>query len=309
VQLMNGQIWVESEEGKGSVFSFRIRAEYNKDVTETPCTDHASVAGKRVLLVDDNKTNLCVLRNYLTRWKMEVVEVASAAQALIVLTENQEFDLLITDMKMPEMNGVEFTEIVKKEYRSIPVILLSSVGDESRAKYSHLFAAVFTKPVRLVQLLGVICNLLSETKVKPEIIADKRKMLSNDFAQKYPLTILIAEDNVINQKLALGVLGKLGYSASLATNGREAVEKTAIEFFDIVLMDILMPEMDGMEATRHIRQNHSYQPRIIAMTANAMTEDREACFAAGMNDYIPKPFNLDLLMNVLIRAYQEKQNS
>jgi len=306
VQLMNGQIWVESEEGKGSVFAFRIRTEYSKEVNEPPCSDHASVAGKRVLLLDDNKTNLCVLRHYLASWKMEIFEASTADHALKILAENHEFDLLITDMKMPVMNGVEFTKIVKEKYKSIPVILLSSVGDESRSKYSNLFAAVLAKPVRLVQLFGVICNLLADAKVKSEVIENTRKMLSSDFAQKYPLNILIAEDNLINQKLALGVLKKLGYRASLVKNGKEAVEKTAAELFDVVLMDILMPEMDGMEATRSIRQNHTYQPRIIAMTANAMVEDREACFNAGMNDYIPKPFNLDMLMNVLIKAYQEK---
>jgi signal transduction histidine kinase/ligand-binding sensor domain-containing protein/CheY-like chemotaxis protein len=303
VELMGGVITVESQEGVGTTFSFTI----NTTISQEPIRQYAHFntvgnEGKRVLLVDDNMTNLTILKTQLEQWNLSPTLASAGQQALEILALPEErFDLVITDMQMPDMDGTQLSQHIKAKHAHLPIILLSSVGDESKKKYPELFAAVLNKPAKQQQLSRVI-----QLALRPEgtvIIAEAQKskqILSEEFAEKYPLRILIAEDNPVNQKLAIRVLNKLGYKKiDIAQNGREALEKFAQEFYEVILMDVQMPDMDGLEATRQIRENKNEHTVIIAMTANAMQGDREECIRAGMDDYIGKPIKFETLMSLL----------
>ncbi len=303
VRLMGGDIRVESTKGLGSVFSFTIQTRPGNQALKHYVTLNAAEnEGKKVLVVDDNKTNLSILKSQLELWKLDVTLAESGARALEILNCGVDFQLIISDMQMPEMDGVQLAEAIKKKAPDVPIILLSSIGDESRSKYPHLFNSVLTKPVKQQPLFKLVQAELKQQKQPQKQEEKKAVALSDDFAESFPLNILLVEDNIINQKLAMRILTKLGYEPGLANNGQEAVDMLLDRSYDVVLMDMLMPVMDGLEATRYIRQNHKHQPMIIAMTANAMTEDREACISAGMNDYITKPINVEILKKSLIES-------
>jgi CheY-like chemotaxis protein len=180
----------------------------------------------------------------------------------------------------------------------MPVILLSSIGDESQKNHPGLFTAVLSKPVKPLHLQKVIIAQFQQSLVNADT-AKPLSALSKDFALSKPLNILVAEDNPINQKMILKVLEKLGYNAALATTGREVIHMFDSLYYDLILMDVQMPEMDGLEATRYIREHNKKQPVIIAMTANAMLEDREICLKAGMDNYISKPVKIETLITML----------
>ena len=301
VKLMGGDVSVSSVEGAGTTFSFYIDA----TVAQNSQRQYASFnttgnEGKKVLVVDDNATNLSILKTQLEIWKLSPTLASSGKQALEILNLGEVFHLIISDMQMPEMDGVMLATEIKKKQPKTPIILLSSVGDESKNKYGHLFNSVLTKPIKQNQLYKLIQLELKQNGVVIQEDTNKQSILSDDFAKAYPLNILIAEDNMINQKLAMRVLSKLGYEPKLANNGREAVDMQKAESFDVILMDMLMPELDGLQATREIRASEFIaQPQIVAMTANALPEDRTACLQAGMDDYISKPIKLEILMDVL----------
>ncbi|MBS1519447.1 MAG: response regulator [Bacteroidetes bacterium] len=299
VAMMGGCIAVKSKQGKGATFSFSVSclvAENQKQSSITPGKE--ALIGRKVLIIDDNLTNLRILQLQLQQRKMVVVSATDGAEALYLLETNEGIELVITDMQMPGMDGVEFTMLLKQRKPLLPVILLSSMGDESRKKHPGLFAAVLNKPVKQSHLEKVILN---QFHFGPEQVQDKQshQKLNKDFALSKPLDILVAEDNTINQKMILKVLEKLGYNAAVANNGREAIQMLDEQFYDLILMDVQMPEMDGLECTRYIRENFERQPVIIAMTANAMVEDKEECLKAGMNNYIAKPVKIDLLVEML----------
>lgn len=304
VKLMGGDIKVSSEFGLGTTFSFSINTKKAHNSEQKYATFNTSEnEGKRVLVVDDNATNLSILKTQMELWKLVPTLASSGKQALEVLELEEKFNLIISDMLMPEMDGVVLATAIKAKWPTIPIILLSSVGDESKSKYPHLFNSVLTKPIKQNQLYKLIQLELKQTgdyKVSEEKI--KQSILSEDFAQTYPLNILIAEDNLINQKLAMWVLNKLGYDPQIANNGREAIEMQIEKSFDVILMDILMPEMSGLEATSIIRKSLLVQPQIIAITANALDKDRVECLKAGMDNYISKPFKLEVLMEVLSKS-------
>jgi CheY-like chemotaxis protein len=199
---------------------------------------------------------------------------------------------------------VEVATALKVISPQIPIILLSSVGDESRSKFSHMFSSILTKPVKQAQLFNLVQSELNPDKVESSEEKMDKSLFSEDFAKSYPQNILLVEDNMINQKLAMKVLSKLGYKPQLANNGKEAVEMLSKNSFDVILMDMLMPEMDGLEATSCIRKSSQEQPVIIAMTANVMQEDREACLRAGMNDFITKPLSIDILIKKLQQVFE-----
>ncbi|MGV3508486.1 MAG: response regulator [Sphingobacteriaceae bacterium] len=306
IELMGGNIAVESELGKGTTFKFFIKCSADTNAAEYSNLSVANFEGKRVLVVDDNATNLRILKLQLEQWKLIVSLASSAQEGLEILSKESNFDLVITDMQMPEMDGVTFTRTVKENHSQIPVILLSSIGDESKKKYPHLFSSILTKPVKQQNLLSVV-----QMAIKKQVIINPTEnkpdgLLSVNFAQQYPISILIAEDNLINQKLIIRVLSKLGYEAELANTGLEAVRMLEEKPYDLIFMDIQMPDMDGLEATQHIRAHFAKQPIIVAMTANAMAEDREACKQAGMNNYLSKPIKLDELMSMLKEVYSVK---
>jgi CheY-like chemotaxis protein len=233
-------------------------------------------------------------------WKLVPTLATSGDQALEILSEVHDFDLILTDMQMPEMDGVHLAKSIRLTDKNIPIILLSSIGDERSKSNPALFSSILTKPVRQNTLCKhILMQLKKQDKPLPDEQHDKRK-LSADFARQFPLRILIAEDNPVNFKLAERVLTKLGYAPERASNGKEAVEFLQRKPYDVILMDVQMPVMDGMEATRKIRTLHGQtQPGIIAMTANAMQGDMEACLKAGMDDYISKPIRLEDLCAML----------
>jgi CheY-like chemotaxis protein len=292
VNLMGGSIFVESTQGLGTTFSFTIQAEVSDESARTYVNHNLKfLEGKRALIVDDNATNLNILKNQLNQWKFNSVTVLSAAEALKILKDDSAFDLIISDMQMPDMDGLELARNIKRSYANMPIILLSSIGDEKTPEYDELFISALTKPVKQSTLLKHIVARINRQALS-DVGTAKRK-LSNDFAQKFPMRILIAEDNPVNQKLAERVLTKLGYEPDIVVNGEEALHAVHRDSYDVVLMDVQMPVLDGLEATRKIRQSKNGQPVIIAMTANAMQGDREICIDAGMNDYISKPIKLD----------------
>lgn len=306
VHLMGGNISVESQSAVGTTFTFTITAGVSQSsIRQYVHFNTSGNEGKKVLVIDDNATNLTILKNQLEQWMLKPVLAASAQQALDILASCDGFDLVITDMQMPDMDGLQLSQKIKSKY-SLPIILLSSIGDENRHKHPHLFSAVLNKPVKQQQLSRVV-----QSALRPEsaatIIQDPpvtKQTLTADFAVKYPLRILLAEDNVVNQKLTIRVLNKLGYkNIDIAQTGLEAIEKFNEQFYEVILMDVQMPEMDGLEATRLIRLKQYHQPIIISMTANAMQDDREMCLQAGMDTYISKPIKLEELTGALIEAF------
>jgi signal transduction histidine kinase/CheY-like chemotaxis protein/ligand-binding sensor domain-containing protein len=313
VKLMGGQISVESKEGKGTTFRFSIKAGASLQALKTyiNATTNA-LDGKRILVVDDNETNRTILKNQLDQWKFIPTLASSGSEALKILKESGYLhDLIITDMQMPQMNGVELAKAIRELDETKPIILLSSIGDERVPEYSALFQAVLTKPARQHNLYTQISKVLRQQVVQEDVNPENQKLPSG-FSARFPFKVLIVEDNLINQKLTERIFLKMGYTPSIATNGVEALEAIDHFPFDFILMDVQMPEMDGLEATRIIRKKEQ-KPIIIAMTANAMSSDREDCLQAGMNDYISKPIKLDEVVKMvekwgMVRDGQKKEN-
>ncbi len=300
VELMGGKITVKSEQDIGTIFYFNIKCKLGQQQNTLPeMLNMAEIEGRKVLVVDDNQTNRQILQLQLEHWKLKPVMAKSGHEALQLLKNSKKFDLVITDMQMPVMDGAELSTIIKETHKQLPIILLSSIGDETKKKYPELFEAILTKPVKQQHLGQVILTALLHQFQQVEQEYSPANLLSQDFAEMHPVKIMVAEDNLINQKMIMKVLDKLGYKPVLATNGKEVVKMLDEQYFDLILMDVQMPEMDGLEATRYIRKNSIVQPVIVAMTANAMLEDREACLEAGMNDYISKPVKIESLMTVL----------
>jgi len=300
VRLMGGEINVESEVGAGSTFSFTIKSKAGLNAPRNYVhLDTSGLKGKCILVVDDNVTNRDILKNQLTQWDFEPVLAESGQQALQILSSGVQVDLIISDMNMPVMDGVQLTREIRKKHPDLPVILLSSMGNEQSRSEAHLFNAILTKPTRHQVLYKHISEQLKNTKRANKEIQHPKSQFSDDFAKQLPLNILIAEDNVVNQKLTKHILMKMGYTPDIAVNGHEVLQAMATKQYNIVFMDVQMPEMDGLEATRFIRENLEYQPVIIAMTANAMPEDKEVCLRAGMDDYLSKPMKIADIMNIL----------
>ncbi len=302
IELMGGEIEVESVINEGTTFSFILKLAAAPNSVKIFVTNpFPTLKGRRVLIVDDNKTNRNILKYQLENWELDVTMAASGKEGILLFANSNPFELVITDMQMPEMDGVEFTNSIKKMNAAIPVVLFTSMGDLIPQK--ELFSSVLMKPLKQQQLLDTILNELKLTNRK----SIQKKPVDNTLAemsQKYPLTILIAEDNPINQKLASTVLTKMGYAPDIANNGLEALAALDIKSYDLILMDVLMPEMDGLEATIAIKKNIAYQKRpiIVAVTANALEGDREKCIVAGMDDYLSKPFKMDELISAIERA-------
>jgi CheY-like chemotaxis protein len=256
--------------------------------------------GKRVLVVDDNSTNRNILENQLKQWRLEPVLAASGKVALHLLSENPAPDLVLTDMQMPEMDGADLARIIRQKYPAIPIILLSSIGHDGNKYSPGLFNSILTKPVKQHLLSEHIFNALKRrgamTKQEQPVVVQQ---LPAGLSGKYPLQILVAEDNPVNQILILHILHKLGYDPDAVVNGEEVLKLLQQKSYDIILMDVQMPEIDGLEATRIIRHRLVKQPVIIALTANAMQGDQDECLQAGMDDYLSKPVRLDEVVAML----------
>ena len=292
VSLMGGQIGVESTPGEGSSFTFNIKAPASRKAIQYKSRNRIQepvLKDKAVLLLDDNKTNLRILRTQCELYGMQVVTASNYTEALEVVAARH-FDLAFVDMLMPEKDGVEVAGLIKGIKPALPLILFSSAG-YFPAEHKHLFAAVLNKPVRAAQIERTIMEVLSSV---PELKQAPTAGVQADAAAMSPLQILVAEDNDINQKMILRALDKLGYRARLAVNGQEALDAMMEQPFQLVFMDVMMPVMDGYQATTAIQQTYAAEERpvIIAMTANALTGDREKILAHGMDDYVSKPFKI-----------------
>lgn len=299
VTLMGGQISVKSQPEQGSIFSFTVSTSVGtKILVPYVHYDMDNQEGKTILVVDDNVTNLSILKRQLAHWKLKPILAGSGEEALALLSKNVAVDLVITDMQMPFMDGVMLSRLIREQFPDIPIILLSSIGEDFKEDIGLLFVSIMTKPIKQHILSKQILSALQKhTPVAQEQLS--RKKLSTDFSGKFPFTILIAEDNQMNQHVIVHILNKLGYQPEIVKNGQEAVEAANQKDYNLILMDMQMPVMDGMEATRVIRQTVVSQPVIIALTANTMDGDEEICLDAGMNDYIGKPIKLEVLMNKL----------
>jgi signal transduction histidine kinase/CheY-like chemotaxis protein/HPt (histidine-containing phosphotransfer) domain-containing protein/PAS domain-containing protein len=308
-EMMGGAMWVESEPGKGSTFHFTIVAQAAPAPARAYLEEsQPALQNKRVLIVDDNETNRRILTRQVESWQMLPQATASPIEALNWIRQGAAFDVGILDMQMPVMDGLTLAQEIRKLASSeaqLPLVMLTSLGRNEVNADDDLFAAFLNKPIKPSSLFDVLVGIFTG---RPTRVMHRKDRGASQFdariGEKWPLRILLAEDNATNQKLALRLLERVGYQADMAANGIEALTALKRQHYDVVLMDIQMPEMDGLTATRHIRRELSYaqQPRVIAMTANAMQGDREMCLAAGMDDYVSKPIRIEELVEALSKS-------
>jgi CheY-like chemotaxis protein/HPt (histidine-containing phosphotransfer) domain-containing protein len=321
-ELMGGTMWVKSQgiPGLGSEFHFTIHAsEVTSAAYDYLHETQPNLAGKRVLIVDDNETNRRILTLQTESWGMVPHTTASAGEALSWLRSGEQFAVGLLDMEMPEMDGPTLAREIRRVSAELandaagaesaakfPLVLLSSLTDRDAMRQADddyvEFAATLTKPIKPSPLFDVLVEIFGEegTRGAPRAMR-AASAFDREMAEQLPLRILLAEDNAINQKLGIRLLARLGYRADVAGNGFETLDALRRQPYDVVLMDVQMPDMDGLEATGHIVAEWPIEkrPRIIAMTANAMQGDREMCLAAGMNDYVSKPIRTERLIEAL----------
>ena len=313
VEMMGGSMWFESQVGVGSTFHFTIQAELSRlDVRTRFRGEQPSLIGRRLLVVDDNPTNRHIIILQTRDWGMITYETGSPTEALDWVRRGDPFDLAILDLHMPEMDGITLGQEIRKlrNAKALPMVLLSSVGGREALSEQIEWATYLTKPIKQSQLFDVLANIFGQIEERPTAppVSQPAKV-DPHMASSYPLKILLAEDNIFNQKLATHLLGQMGYLSDLAANGLEAIQSVERQHYDVILMDVQMPEMDGLEATRQIcaRWPRDTRPQIIAMTANATQGDREMCLQAGMDDYISKPIRVADFAAALERAARKNK--
>ena len=324
-KMMGGNLWVESEEGKGSTFFFNVILKPSKNKRKPKILDLSEIEDLHILIVDDNKTNRFILNQILTNWGFRPEECSNGKAAIDKLKEavqkKDPFPIVLLDMQMPEMDGEETAKRILSdpEINDTDIIILTSLGQRGDASYLKQLGckAYLVKPVKQSHLFNTIVNVLqmkkekaypdkSEESSEPEIITAH----TIEEQMRNGVRILLAEDNLINQKVALKILQKRNYSVDVVNNGKEAVKAALRQHYDIILMDVQMPVMDGYEATQKLRAKLSPKEHIpiIAMTAHAMKGDREKCLLAGMDDYISKPIKPDDLYAMLEKWIDKIQN-
>jgi PAS domain S-box-containing protein len=316
-EMMGGKLWFESKSGEGSIFYFTIFADSAPPKSKVYTKGHLlKLTGKRILIVDDNKTSRIILKIQTENWGMIPRVLDSSVAALDLIATGEVFDAAILDYQIPVMDGLTLASEIRRfdNGKDLPIIILTSIG--KRENFDDLknlkLSAFITKPVKHNQLYECLSTILA---AKGDMQTEKYKnqhRKDEELGHVRPLRILLAEDNVVNQKVTIKILEKLGFRADVAANGYEVLEALRKISYDIVFMDIFMPDMDGYEATRTILQtfNKGIRPKIIAMTANAMQGDKEKCIEAGMDDYISKPVRVDELYETLKKwveiIYEEK---
>ncbi|MBD2690990.1 response regulator [Anabaena catenula] len=324
-KMMGGTMWVESQGNVGGTPPPQWQACTNHPITSLGSTfyftmlaqsavDSASVelieqlpnlSGTRLLIVDDNATNRKILTLQAETWGMIIRAAQSGAEALSWLQQGETFDVAILDMQMPEMDGLTLAEKIHQHPNclNLPLLMLTSIGklDTSSQIFTTHFTNCLSKPIKQSQLHEVLTHALGTRLIKLHQHSSKAQRPDTKLSKTLPLRILLAEDHLVNQKVALLMLERMGYRADVAANGMEVLQALHRQPYDVVLMDVQMPEMDGLETSRRICQEWlaDSRPRIIAMTANAMQGDREECLAAGMDDYISKPIKMEELETAL----------
>ncbi|MCC6453389.1 MAG: response regulator [Caldilineaceae bacterium] len=313
-ELMGGMIRVESEEGVGSTFTLTLPATVIEWLPEQiAASPHPLLAKRTVGIVDDNATVLTLLERYLVYWGMQVVTYSTSAAATAAMQQMPACDLLIVDAHLGDEEGLAFADAQHAREPNLPIILLTSIADTHlRAGSSRVGShRILVKPIKPLELYETLTQIFGAPVSQPSS-QPVASSIDGDLGTRFPLRILLAEDNMLNQKVALRMLKRLGYEADVAINGLQALRAAEGQPYDVILMDVQMPEMDGLEATRQIRsvQNGKrHQPYIIAMTAAAMELDREKCLQAGMNDFVSKPATLEDLQHALERYLENPELS
>ncbi len=301
VELLGGSIAVESEVGVGSWFRFTIPAVEAADaITTTLLDDDAGLRGRRALILEHNATSRARLRQLLEGWGMDVMSAPNGVHAAPAIETGVRFDVALVDMQLADDAGLDLARQLRAESTTVVALTSLAARDDIAADDVD---AVLTTPVRQSSLHDVLVDLLSSAPRRSRLRPPAAPTLDRALAQRAPLRILLAEDNVTNQRLAVRLLGRMGYAPDVAPDGAAAVAAVRDRNYDVVLMDVQMPGVDGLEATRQIRAAHGERPWIVAMTANTTIEDREATSIAGMDDYLTKPIRPDALAAALERAY------
>jgi PAS domain S-box-containing protein len=303
-EAMGGRMWAESRVGEGSAFHFTIQAE----ASDAPVRAYErrgapQLEGRRVLIVDDNATNRQILGRQTQSWGMLPRATEHPAEALEWIRRGDPFDVAILDMQMPDMDGLALAEEIRRhrDAEALPLVMLTSLGRPDEKSAEAGFAAYLTKPIKPSHLYDTLLELFGG---EPEEETAPAATIGQGLAERPPMRTLVVEDNAVNQQLVLLLLEKLGYRADVAGNGVEALEALERQPYDLVLMDVEMPEMDGLEATRRIHQRwpRERRPHIVAVTANALEGERELCLQAGMDDYITKPIRMEVLTAAVGKA-------
>jgi signal transduction histidine kinase/DNA-binding response OmpR family regulator len=319
VHLMSGRIWLDSEAGRGTTVHFTARFGLSQSPSPHPARRVGSeLAGLTALVVDDNTTNRLILERQLRSWRIVPTLASSAAEALGVLERSEyQFDMIVTDCHMPEMDGFEFVRQMKKRWPVYPhrTLMLSSAstqGDAVRCKSLGINRHVL-KPAKSQELFSALCEVVAESSTGADQASSLfSKQGSGRGAGGLKLKILLAEDNVVNQRVAQRILEKAGHSVVVVDNGRKAVDEFFLQRFDLVLMDVQMPEMDGFEATAAIREREEWSVNrtpIIALTAHAMSGDRERCLESGMDAYVQKPVDAAEMLSTIERLFYPSGNA